>query len=220
MRETEAQRDKIPPQSIEAEQSVLGAILLDNDALHEAIELLTPDDLYRDAHRRVFQAMCELYNKSEPVDLITLSEFMKSRGELEAVGGVNYLSSLASFVPTSANIKYHSKIVREKALIRSLLYSVTDIAKNVYDNDLDTDELIDYAEKKIFDLSDKKIKTSFYSMKELISDTFVTIERLYDKKEAITGSLRGLKTWMNLPPDFRKATLSLSGKAGHGKDRL
>jgi len=218
MRETEAQRDKIPPQSIEAEQSVLGAILLDNDALHEAIELLTPDDLYRDAHRRVFQAMCELYNKSEPVDLITLSEFMKSRGELEAVGGVNYLSSLASFVPTSANIKYHSKIVREKALIRSLLHSVTDIAKNVYDNDLDTDELIDYAEKKIFDLSDKKIKTSFYSMKELISDTFVTIERLYDKKEAITGVPSGFKDLDELTTGFQKGDLIIiGGRPGMGK---
>jgi replicative DNA helicase len=218
MRETELQRDKIPPQSIEAEQSVLGAILLDNDALHEAVEYLTPDDLYRESHRRVFQAMCELYNKSEPVDLITLAEYLKGKGELDAVGGVQYLSSLASFVPTSANIKYHSKIVREKALVRNLLHSVTDIAKNVYDNDLDTDELIDYAEKKIFDLSDKKIKTSFYSMKELISDTFVTIERLYDKKEAITGVPSGFKDLDELTTGFQKGDLIIiGGRPGMGK---
>src|SRR5512134_1934245 len=165
MKEAEPQRDKIPPQNIEAEQSVLGAILLDNEALHEAVELLTPDDFYRDTHRKIYQAMTELYTRNEPVDLITLNNYLKGRNELEAIGGVQYLSSLASSVPTSANVKYHSRIVREKALVRNLLLSVTDIAKNVYDNDLDTDELIDYAEKKIFDLSDKKIKTSFFTMK-------------------------------------------------------
>ncbi len=218
MRESEAQRDKIPPQNIEAEQSVLGAILLDNDALHEAVELLQPDDFYRDSHRKIYQAMTELYTRNEPVDLITLNNYLKGRNELDDVGGVQYLSSLASFVPTSANIKYHSRIVREKALVRNLLHSVTDIAKNVYDNDLDTDELIDYAEKKIFDLSDKKIKTSFFTMKELISDTFVTIERLYDKKEAITGIPSGFKDMDELTTGFQKGDLIIiGGRPGMGK---
>jgi len=218
MKETEPQRDKIPPQNIEAEQSVLGAILLDNDALHEAVELLTPDDFYRDTHRKIYQAMTELYTRNEPVDLITLNNYLKGRNELEAIGGVQYLSSLASSVPTSANVKYHSRIVREKALVRNLLHSVTDIAKNVYDNDLDTDELIDYAEKKIFDLSDKKIKTSFFTMKELISDTFVTIERLYDKKESITGVPSGFKDIDELTTGFQKGDLIIiGGRPGMGK---
>ncbi len=218
MKETEPQRDKIPPQNIEAEQSVLGAILLDNDALHEAVELLQPDDFYRDSHRKIYQAMTELYTRNEPVDLITLNNYLKGRDALDDVGGVQYLSSLASFVPTSANVKYHSRIVREKALVRNLLHSVTDIAKNVYDNDLDTDELIDYAEKKIFDLSDKKIKTSFFTMKELISDTFVTIERLYDKKESITGVPSGFKDMDELTTGFQKGDLIIiGGRPGMGK---
>ena len=218
MKETEPQRDKIPPQNIEAEQSVLGAILLDNEALHEAVELLTPDDFYRDTHRKIYQGMTELYTRNEPVDLITLNNYLKGRNELEAIGGVQYLSSLASSVPTSANVKYHSRIVREKALVRNLLHSVTDIAKNVYDNDLDTDELIDYAEKKIFDLSDKKIKTSFFTMKELISDTFVTIERLYDKKESITGVPSGFKDIDELTTGFQKGDLIIiGGRPGMGK---
>jgi replicative DNA helicase len=218
MRETEVQQGKIPPQNIEAEQSVLGSILLDNDALHDAVELLSPDDFYRESHRRIYQAMLELYNRSEPVDLITLSEYLKGKGDIEVVGGVQYLSSLASAIPTSANIKYHSRIVREKALVRNLLHSVTDIAKNVYDNDLDTDELIDYAEKKIFDLSDKKIRTSFFSMKELISDTFVTIERLYDKKEAITGVASGFRDLDELTTGFQKGDLIIiGGRPGMGK---
>jgi len=218
MKETEPQRDKIPPQNIEAEQSVLGAILLDNEALHEAVELLTPDDFYRDTHRKIYQGMTELYTRNEPVDLITLNNYLKGRNELEEIGGVQYLSSLASSVPTSANVKYHSRIVREKALVRNLLHSVTDIAKNVYDNDLDTDELIDYAEKKIFDLSDKKIKTSFFTMKELISDTFVTIERLYDKKESITGVPSGFKDIDELTTGFQKGDLIIiGGRPGMGK---
>ncbi|NJD56846.1 MAG: replicative DNA helicase [Nitrospirae bacterium] len=218
MRETEARQDKIPPQNIEAEQSVLGAILLDNDALHEAVELLKADDFYRESHRKIYQAMSELYSRNEPVDLITLNNYLKGRNELEEVGGVQYLSSLASFVPTSANVKYHSRIVREKALVRNLLHSVTDIAKNVYDNELDTDELIDYAEKKIFDLSDKKIKTSFFTMKELISDTFVTIERLYDKKESITGIPSGFKDMDELTTGFQKGDLIIiGGRPGMGK---
>ena len=218
MRETEVRQDKVPPQNIEAEQSVLGAILLDNDALHEAVELLKAEDFYREAHRKIYQAMTELYSKNEPVDLITLNNYLKGRNELEEVGGVQYLSSLASFVPTSANVKYHSRIVREKALVRNLLHSVTDIAKNVYDNELDTDELIDYAEKKIFDLSDKKIKTSFFTMKELISDTFVTIERLYDKKESITGVPSGFKDMDELTTGFQKGDLIIiGGRPGMGK---
>jgi replicative DNA helicase len=218
MKVSEQQRDKIPPQNIEAEQSVLGAILLDNDALHEAVELLSPDDFYRDTHRKIYQAMTDLYSRNEPVDLITLNNFLKGRNELEEIGGVQYLSSLASSVPTSANVRYHSRIVREKALVRNLLHSVTDIAKNVYDNDLDTDELIDYAEKKIFDLSDKKIKTSFFTMKELISDTFVTIERLYDKKESITGVPSGFKDIDELTTGFQKGDLIIiGGRPGMGK---
>jgi replicative DNA helicase len=186
--------------------------------LHEAVELLTPDDFYRDTHRKIYQAMTELYTRNEPVDLITLNNYLKGRNELEAIGGVQYLSSLASSVPTSANVKYHSRIVREKALVRNLLHSVTDIAKNVYDNDLDTDELIDYAEKKIFDLSDKKIKTSFFTMKELISDTFVTIERLYDKKESITGVPSGFKDIDELTTGFQKGDLIIiGGRPGMGK---
>jgi replicative DNA helicase len=213
-----AQPEKIPPQSLEAEQSVLGSILLDNDALHVAAELLAPEEFYREAHRKIFAAMIALYEKSEPVDIITINDHLNGRGELEAVGGMQYLTSLASMVPTAANIKYHSKIVREKALVRGLLHSVTDIAKNAYDSELDADELIDFAEKTIFELSDKKVKTSFFSMKDLISDTFVMIERLYDRKEAITGVPSGFKDLDELTTGFQKGDLIvIGGRPGMGK---
>lgn len=218
MSNTDIQRDRVPPQSIEAEQSVLGAILLDDDALHSAVEILAADDFYRDAHRKIYQAMSDLHSRPEPVDIITLTEFMKVRGDLESVGGLQYLSSLASFVPTSANVRYHAKIVKEKALVRGLLTSVTDIAKNVYESEQDADELIDFAEKTIFTLHDKKIRTAFFPMKDLINDTFATIERLYDRKESITGVASGFRDIDELTTGFQKGDLIIiGGRPGMGK---
>jgi len=218
MRDSEVQKDRVPPQSIEAEQSVLGAILLDNDALYTAVEMLVADDFYRDAHKKIYQAMADLHRKPEPVDIITLTEFMKVRGELEAIGGLQYLSSLASIVATSANVRYHARIIKEKALVRGLLTSVTDIAKNVYESEQDADELIDFAEKTIFTLHDRKVKTAFYPMKDLITDTFVTIERLYDRKEAITGVPSGFKDIDDLTTGFQKGDLIIiGGRPGMGK---
>lgn len=218
MRDSEIQKDRVPPQNIEAEQSVLGAILLDNDALHTAVEMLVPDDFYRDAHKKIYQSMTDLHRKPEPVDIITLTEFMKVRGELEAIGGLQYLSSLASIVPTSANVRYHARIIKEKALVRGLLTSVTDIAKNVYESEQDADELIDFAEKTIFTLHDRKVKTAFYPMKDLITDTFVTIERLYDRKEAITGVPSGFKDIDELTTGFQRGDLIIiGGRPGMGK---
>ena len=115
---------KVPPQNLEAESSVLGGILLENDAINVVLELLRPEDFYRESHRRIFRAMIELTDRSEPVDLITLSECLKNRGELEAVGGSAYLASLADFVPTAANISYYARIVREKAILRSRVISI------------------------------------------------------------------------------------------------
>ncbi len=218
MRDSEVQKDRVPPQSIEAEQSVLGAILLDNDALFTAVEMLVADDFYRDSHKKIYQAMTDLQRKPEPVDIITLTEFMKVRGELESVGGLQYLSSLASIVATSANVRYHARIIKEKALVRGLLTSVTDIAKNVYESDQDADELIDFAEKTIFTLHDRKVKTAFYPMKDLITDTFVTIERLYDRKESITGVPSGFKDIDDLTTGFQKGDLIIiGGRPGMGK---
>ena len=109
---------KVPPPNLEAESSVLGGILLDNEAINRVLELLTPEDFYRETHRKIFRAMIELSDRTEPVDLITLSDFLKARGELDAVGGASYLASLADLVPTAANISYYARIVREKAILR------------------------------------------------------------------------------------------------------
>ena len=211
MKEIESTLSKLPPQNIEAEQSVLGAVLIDNNALIAALELIGEDDFYKESHRRIFSSMSELFDKNEPIDIITLTDQLKRKNTLDAVGGSGYLASLASMVPTSANVRYHSKIVREKAMLRGLLRSVTDIASNVYESELDPEELIDFAEKTVFDLSDKRIKASFVTLKEVIKDSFQMIEHLYDRKEAITGVPSGFGKLDELTTGFQKSDLIIVG---------
>lgn len=211
MKEVESHIDRLPPQNVEAEQSIIGAILIDNEALPKALEIIGIDDFYKTSHRKIFRSMVELFDRNEPIDLITLTDFMKRSDELEAVGGVSYLSSLVNMVPTAANIKYHSKIVREKGLLRSLLRSATEIASKVYEDNLEAEEMVDYAEKSIFDISDKRVKASFITLKELIKSSFEMIEHLYDKKEAITGVPSGFRDLDELTTGFQKGDLIVVG---------
>ena len=211
MKEIDSTLDKLPPQNIEAEQSVLGAILLDNSALTTTLELLDYDDFYKDSHRRIFLSMTDLFDKNEPIDIITLTDHLKRKNDLDAVGGTGYLTALVSMVPTSANIRYHCRIVREKAMMRGLIRSVTDIASNVYDGELDAEELMDFAEKTVFDLSEKRIKASFVTLKEVIKDSFQMIEQLYDKKETITGVPSGFKELDELTTGFQRSDLIIVG---------
>ncbi|GAB4387289.1 MAG: replicative DNA helicase [Thermodesulfovibrionales bacterium] len=213
--------DRLPPQSVEAEQSVLGAILLENSALLKALELISAEDFYRESHRKIFRAMLDLFDKSEAIDLITLTELLERKKELEAVGGASYLSALASQVPTAANVVYHSKIVREKALLRSLVLSSTEIAGKVYEESLSPDELLDFAEKTIFQISDRRVKASFSNLKDVIKDSFKMIEDLYDRKEAITGVPSGFRDLDELTTGFQKGDLIIiGGRPSMGKTAL
>jgi replicative DNA helicase len=211
MKESDLTLDKLPPQNIEAEQSVLGAILLDNNALYTAFELITQEDFYKDSNRKIFIAMTELLEKNEPIDIITLTDHLRKKDNLDAVGGTQYLTSLASMIPTSANVRFHSKIVREKSMVRGLLRSVTDIARNVYETEQDAEELIDYAEKTIFDLSERRISPSFSILKDVIKDSFQMIEQLYDKKETVTGVPTGFKELDELTTGLQKSDLIIIG---------
>ncbi len=211
MKEVESHIDRLPPQNVEAEQSIIGAILIDNEALPKALEIIGIDDFYKTSHRKIFRSMVELFDRNEPIDLITLTDYMKRSDELDAVGGVSYLSSLVNMVPTAANIKYHSKIVREKGLLRSLLRSATEIASKVYEDNLEAEEMVDYAERSIFDISDKRVKASFITLKELIKSSFEMIEHLYDKKEAITGVPSGFRDLDELTTGFQKGDLIVVG---------
>jgi replicative DNA helicase len=211
MRETELQLDKLPPQNLDAEQSVLGAILIDNNALTRTLEIIDPDDFYKLSHRKIFHSMIELFDKNEPIDLITLTDQLKKDNELEAVGGIAYLSLMVNMVPTAANVKYHSHIVREKALLRGLLRSANEIASKVYEDNFDAEDLVDYAEREIFRISDKRVKAAFVSLKDVIKDSFEMIEHLYDKKETVTGVPSGFRDLDDLTTGFQKGDLIIVG---------
>jgi replicative DNA helicase len=209
---------KVPPQNLEAESSVLGGILLENDAINIVLELLRPDDFYRESHRKVFRAMIELTDRTEPVDLITLSEFLKSRGELDAVGGSAYLASLADFVPTAANIAYYARIVREKSILRSLIRTATEIATRGYEEQGNVEEFLDTAEKVIFDISEQKIKASFVAVGDMIKDTLKTVEKLYERKEMVTGVPTGYEDLDKLTAGLQPSDLIIvAGRPSMGK---
>ena len=166
--------------------SVLGGILLENQALNKALEILTPDDFYRESHRKIFQTLIELSERGEPADLVTLSAALQQNGGLDAVGGASYLGTLVDYVPTAANIIYYCRLVKEKAMARHLIEVATEIATRGYEGG-DMESTLDWAEKSIFDITGMKTRPSYFSTKEILKDTFKAIEKLYDRKELVTG---------------------------------
>ncbi|MFH1624982.1 MAG: replicative DNA helicase [Pseudomonadota bacterium] len=184
---------KLPPQNIEAEQSVLGGILLENEALHRVLEVLDGEDFYRTAHRKIFLSMIQLYEKNEPIDLVTLTDTLKSKNQLDEMGGVSYLTSLVDSVPTAANMSYYAKIVKEKSILRRLIHTASEIASMSYEDTGNVDEVLDQAERAIFEISENKIRPSFFPIKEMIKYSFAAIERLYEKKELVTGVPTGFE---------------------------
>ena len=214
----EADTYKVPPQNIDAEQSVLGAILIENTAVYKAIEVINVNDFYKEAHRKIFLAMIELSEKNEAIDLITLTEYLRKKNELDSVGGATYLSVLSNTVPTAANIKYHSKIVNEKALLRNLINTATEIISQGYEDSRDIDELLDHAENAIFNISEKKIRPSFIIIRDIIKDSFETIERLSEKKERVTGIPTGFYDLDMITSGFQPADLIIvAGRPSMGK---
>lgn len=209
---------KLPPQNIEAEMSILGGILLENDAINRVLDLLVPDDFYRESHRKIMKAMIELNEHREPCDLVTLTSVLKKRGELEEVGGGAYLATLVDFVPTAANIAYYSKIVREKAIARNLIHAATEIVTDGYDEKSEIEELLDKAQKSIFDISENQIKTPYHQLNAILKDTIKYIGELYEKKEQVTGVPTGFIDLDQKTAGFQKGDLIIiAGRPSMGK---
>jgi replicative DNA helicase len=218
MKQVEAALDRLPPQNIEAEQSVLGAILLENESIAPVIEILGPDDFYKDAHKKIFRAMRELYEKNEPIDLITLTDQMTRKDQLGEVGGASYLSSIVNQIPTSANIRYHSKIVKEKSVLRNLITTATEIVTMGYEEGVEVNELLDRAETKVFAMSEKMVRGSFKHVKDILKDTIEKVDKLYNKKEMITGIPTGYSDLDLLTTGFQEGDLVVVGaRPGMGK---
>jgi replicative DNA helicase len=212
---------KLPPQNIEAEQSILGGILIENDAINTVVELLEANDFYREAHQKIFQCMIALSEKSEPLDLITLTNELKKSKELESIGGASYLASLTDSVPTAANIAYYTKIVKDKSTLRKLISTATEIVTQGYHEGKDLEDLLDDAEQAIFRISEHRVKPAFFPIKEIVKESFKVIEKLYEKKELITGVPSGFKDLDRKTAGFQNAELIIvAGRPSMGKTAL
>src|SRR4030043_1981711 len=218
MNEAALSSHKLPPQNIEAEQSVLGGILIENEAVNKVLENLTSEDFYRDAHRRIFEALIVLSERDEPIDLITLTNELQKKNQLEVIGGASYLASLIDLVPTAANIEYYAKIVKEKAVLRNLIHTSTDIITRSYEYLEDVETLLDEAEQAIFQISGSRVRPSFYPIRDVVKSSFKTLERLYEKKELVTGVPSGFKELDRLTAGFQPSDLIIvAGRPSMGK---
>ena len=198
---------RIPPHSIEAEQSVLGSMLLDREAVAVAADGLKPEDFYLDAHKEIFDAMVEIFDRGEPVDLVTVVEELRQRTTLNAVGGVSYITDLSMTVPSTANIKYYVGIVEEKSILRRLISACNDVIRESYEAREDIDIIVDHAEKKIFEVTQRNTTTDFEPVKTILLDTYTKIEELSKNKGKVIGIPTGFidldqKTSGLHPSDF------------------
>lgn len=210
--------ERIPPQNIDAEQSTLGSMLLEKDAIYKGAELLRPEDFYREAHRVIFEVVVHLANKGEPVDIITVSEELKQRGLLDKVGGPAYLTQLANFVPTAANVEYYANIVAEKSLLRSIISVATNIVKMGYEGAEEVDVILDRAEKEIFEISQKRNAKGFVSLRSILVETFERIEKLYESKGGVTGLPTGYPDLDRITAGFQPSDLIiLAARPSMGK---
>jgi len=175
------------PQNIEAERSVLGAILIENHALNAAIEKLKPEDFFSDAHRRIFSYMIQLGEAQQAIDLVTLSDQLRRKGELEAAGGAAYLAQLVDGVPRVSNLEHYARIIKEKSLLRSLIYATESIKQTALDAEEDADALLDRAESSIFQIAEDRIRTGLVSMKDVVQDNMERLERVITEGKRITG---------------------------------
>jgi replicative DNA helicase len=198
---------KIPPQNLVAEQSVIGSMLLDKNAVVRGIELLRADSFYRDAHRFIYEAILSLFDRGEPVDLVTVTEEMRKSGKLDAVGGAVYVADLLNSVPTAANIEHYAKIVEEKAILRRLIEAGTQIVSDAFNDPEDVDQVLDQAEKTIFDIALKRAREGFHKIDSVIKRVLDRIDALYGKKEAITGTPSGFPDLDKLTAGFQNADL-------------
>ncbi|KPV57922.1 MULTISPECIES: replicative DNA helicase [Paenibacillus] len=199
--------DRIPPQNLEAEQAVLGAILLDGDALVTAMERVTSDDFYRGSHQRIFEAMIEIAEANEPVDLITLTARLQDKKQLEEVGGISYLSELANAVPTAANVDYYAQIVEEKSMLRRLIRAATQIVTNGYSGEDEVGTLLSDAEQRIMEISQARSGSGFIAIKDVLMEVFDKVEFLFNQKGSTTGVRSGFADLDKMTSGFQRSDL-------------
>jgi replicative DNA helicase len=204
-------RDKIPPHSDEAEIATLGALLLSPEALATVLRYLRPEDFYKTAHQRIFEAILHLFDHNEAIDLITLSDRLKAGGLLESIGGPAYISRLTSLVPTSANVEYYAKIVQSCAIRRNLVRIAAEIVANAHDESQEARNVIEEAERRIFEITDRQLTGSFKAAKEIVARTIEAIEKLYHNKGEYIGIPTGFPDLDELTSGFQNSEFIVIG---------
>jgi replicative DNA helicase len=211
----------LPPQSLEAEESILSAILVDNNTLLEILEILSPEDFYRSAHQKIFSAISELFSRNEPVDLVTLTNILREHDRLEEIGGAAYLANLVDTVPLAVNAQYYAKIVYDKACLRRLIEKTNSIAKRCFEDRGDVDDVIDFAETSIFEISENKIRPTFYPIGKIIESNIDVLEERQGNRALVTGVATGFTKFDELTAGLQKSDLViLAGRPGMGKTAL
>ena len=211
----------LPPQNIEAEEAIISAILIDNDALLEVIETLAPEDFYRTAHQKIYVAIIDLFDKAEPVDLVTLANKLKEKGQLEEVGGASYLARLVDAVPLAVNAQHYAKIVHDKASLRRLIEKSNAIVKRCFEERGNADDVIDFAEAAIFEISEKKSRQSFFPISKIILSNIETLEEKQGNRSLVTGVPTGFSHIDNLTSGLQNSDLIiLAARPSMGKTAL
>ena len=211
----------VPPQSIEAENAVLGAMLSSKDAVSRAMEILTPESFYKEANAKIFQAMVHLFNTGDPVDVVSIINELKKRKQLEASGGSYYITGLSESVPTSANVDHYARIVLEKASLRQLIEAASQLSKNAYSDSEDLDYILDDAEQRIFAISQHRLKGKFEHVKPVLEKTFERLDRIHQKPGSVTGTPSGLMDLDEMTSGFQNGEfIIVAGRPGMGKTSL
>lgn len=210
--------DRIPPQDVAAEMAVLGAMLIEREAVSKAFEVLDDTSFYKTDHQRIFQAMQTLFERSDPIDTLTVSAELQKAGNLDAVGGAYYLTELASRVPSAANVTYHARIVLEKSLLRKLINVSTAISSEAYEGAENAGDLLDRAEQQIFSLSERRLRRGFESLSPILNKTFETIEGYHQRQGVVTGVATGFSKLDELTSGLQKSELIIvAGRPSMGK---
>lgn len=209
---------KVPPHNMEAEQAILGGILINNDAMNQVMDILSVDAFYREAHAHLFQGMIDLYSNNEPIDLITLHQYLKRKNLLEKVGGAEYLGSLVEAVSTSAGITFHAEIIRDLSVRRKLITQCSVISESCFQDWQNTDELLDLAEQSIFDIAEEKVGEGFSTLTEVIKSSFKKIESVAEHEGYITGVPTGFTNFDRLTTGLQPSDLIIiAGRPSMGK---
>ena len=209
---------RVPPKNIDAEKSVLGAMIIDDEAIGLAIEIVSESWFYEKSHRQIYSAILDLYNNRKNVDIITLSDKLKSDGSLDEVGGATYISSLIDFVPTSANVEYYAQIVKEKGILRQLIKNSTSIITGCYETQGQVEEVVDNAERLIFEVAEMKESQRTVHIKEIVKESIEMIDHLYQRKEHITGLPTGFEKFDHMTSGLQKSDLIIiAGRPSMGK---